>query len=561
MNSPLPGKPLVWSPSGASDTLDSSTAPDGAMALLSNLIPDPTTKNLWQCRPAAILLAAMGVGGPSPFSSGFSSGFGATPFMAATFVSCWKVVGTRLYGMISTGLNAGHDQPFAFDLVAGVFLPISGITNANTPVSPQTSGAWVPPNMDLIGVNIIVAHPGFSGAGGAFFGVINTSNPAALTWTAQNTTTNALVAPPQWVSNFNGRCFFLVNPPGAQPAAYMSDQLNALNITNASQILTFGDNVPLTAAAGLPLENQLGGIVQSLMIFKSSANIYQITGDFSLTNLAVNSLNVATGTNAPLTIASTSKGLAFVAPDGVRMIDFDARVSDPIGADGQGINVPFTNIPVPSRACGAYNSGVYRVQIQNGNAPGIPQQQWWFDFVRTIWSGPHTQTVTQITPYAGTFLVVLANTFAAIWQSDSIQSINSIFTENGTALQWQWATPMLPEAGEMSEIAMIETTLMLAVTSGSPVNVSAQDQTGRVIDSVTITPSGATSLWGAFTWGAALWQSVVNALFSRQMQWHFPLVFKRIGIVARGASSLGVKIGRLHLRYQTLGYLQQSQNL
>jgi hypothetical protein len=78
-----------------------------------------------------------------------------------------------------------------------------------------------------------------------------------------------------------------------------------------------------------------------------------------------------------------------------------------------------------------------------------------------------------------------------------------------------------------------------------------------VFDSIVITPSGSPTLWGAFTWGAALWQGAANALYPRQMKWHFPIVFRRAGLVAKGPSIAGVKIGRLHMRYQILGYLQQ----
>ena len=526
------------------------------MASLQNLVPDPTTRDLWQCRPAATPTVNFTAG---PFSSGFSLGFQHGFSNAnSTFISCLKIIGTRGYGMVATSTNPGHDEPFIYDFATNLFVQLTGVTAGNTPISPQTSGAWVPPNLDLIGTQIIVAHPGFTGAGGAFFGVIDVSNPAAPTWTAQNTTTNALVAPPQWVQNFNGRCFFLVNPPTGQPAAYMSDQLNATVITNASQILTFGDNVTLTVAVGLPLENQLGGIVQSLMVFKGNTNIYQVTGDFSLTNLAVNSLNVATGTLGPNTVCATSKGLMFVAPDGVRLIDFDARISDPVGNNGDGITVPFINSLVPSRMCAAYNSGIYRVQVQNALAPGNPQQQWWYDVVRDgIWSGPHTQAASLMSGYQGTFIVTLQGAGAVLFQSDPVQFTSSTFLENGVQLSWQWATPLLPDTDQMAEVAIIESTLHIALVTGSPVLVLAQDQSNIVIDTVTVVPAGASSLWGAFKWGQALWQGVVNALDPRQLKWHFPIVFRRMAIVASGTSAAGVKIGRLHLRYQILGYLQQ----
>ena len=511
------------------------------MALLQNLIPDPTTKNLWQCRPAAISLTTFVAGG----------------FNTPTFISCMKVIGNRIYGMVSTARNAGHDEPFLYDIPTAAFVAITGVTAANTPVSPLTSGAWNPPSLDLIGSKIIVAHPGYTGASGAFFGVMNILIAAAPTWTAQNTTTNALVAAPQWVQNFNGRCFFLVNPAGGQPGAYMSDQLNPTVITNASQVLTFGDNVPLTCAVGLPLENQLGGIIQSLMIFKGVSNIYQVTGDFSLSNLAVNALNVATGTLAPNSAVTTSKGIAFAAPDGLRVIDFNARVSDPIGNDGDGITVPFISALTPSRMAAAYNNGIYRIQLQNGAAAGNPQQQWWYDFVRNVWSGPHTQAASLLEAYSGSFIVTLQGAGAALFQSDSVQSSSSTFVENGVALQGQFFTPMLPDTDQMSELAMVETTVHMALVAGSPVMVSVIDQQGTVQDAVTLTTAGGTTLWGAFLWGAALWQGAQNALYPQRLSWHFPIVFRRMGLLAQFACASGFKIGRIHLRYQILGYLQQ----
>src|SRR3984957_13191635 len=375
MKSALPGTPLVWSPKGASDTLDASTAPAGAMTSLQNLIPDPTTKNLWQCRPAGISIANFTTGG----------------FNTPTFISCWKVVGSRVYGMVSTARYPGHDEPFVYDLVAQAFVAITGVTALNTPVSPETTGAWTPPNLDLIGVDFTVAHPGFDGANG-YFGVLNIANSSAPTWTSQNTTGTALVDPPSWVVNFNGRCFYLVNPPsGGQPAAYMSDPLNATQITNANQILTFYDNSPLTCAVGLPLNNQLGGVFQSLMVFKGVQNIYQVT-------------------------------------------DFNANVGDPIGNNGEGISTPFINALVPSRMCASYNVGVYRVQVQNGVAIGNPQQ-WWYDTVRQLWSGPHTQAASLMAAYAGTFLVTIQGAGAIVFQSDPVQSSSSTFVENGTQMQ------------------------------------------------------------------------------------------------------------------------------
>ena len=526
MTSSLPGKPLMWIPRGVCDALDGTMAFPGAMSNLQNLIPDPTTRGLWQPRPAAVL---------------------RTPVPGA-FVSCMLRVGTRIYGM--SGSPGGKDSPFCYDMQTQQFVPIMGplpahppgvtvyppIDQNTLPFSPQTDGPWSPPNMTLVGSQIIVAHPGFVKHNG-YFGVIDTTLSFHLTWTSTNTSPTVLIHPPTWVVNFNGRCFFLVNPPGEQPAAYMSDTLNPTVITNANQILTFGDNLTLTVEAGLALNNQLGGIIQSLMVFKGSTNIYQVTGDYALGNLAINSLNVATGTNAPNTVVSSEKGLLFMAPDGIRLIDFNATVSDPIGKSGQGITVPFIQVQVPSRACAGFNVGIYRVQVRNVNT----QQEWWYDAVRDLWSGPHTTGLSLIIPYANTFVCTLQNGGAQLFQSDPLQLPISTFVENGIQLLWAWQTVNLPDTDDLCENCCIEATLALQIPPATHqandpgvVNVSFLDQNAVALDTVTILSGNAATIWGHFNWGQALWLGAVGNLFSQQLAWHWPIVFRRGSVQATG---------------------------
>src|SRR5262249_45616377 len=151
------------------------------------------------------------------------------------------------------------------------------------------------------------------------------------------------------------------------------------------QIITFDDQQKLTALAQLPLNNQLGGIIQGLLVFKGTAQTYQVTGDSAAGNLAKNSLNIATGTNSPLSIAVTPKGIAFAAPDGLRMVDFNAQISDPIGWDGQGKTLPFINMGVPSRSVGASNGTIYRIVMQDTTLLNSPFVEYWLDVVRGQW--------------------------------------------------------------------------------------------------------------------------------------------------------------------------------
>src|SRR3970040_347523 len=118
-----------FSPTGLSDAEDAANVFDGACASLINLIPKPSSRNLWVPRPAQTIMTEF---------PGFT-----TP----GFISALKVIGTRAYGMIASGLNPGKDEPFCYEIEAGTFVTITGITNPNTPASPSTSGTWTPPIM------------------------------------------------------------------------------------------------------------------------------------------------------------------------------------------------------------------------------------------------------------------------------------------------------------------------------------------------------------------------------------------------------------------------------
>jgi len=536
--------PLKFAPLGVCDSLDSTDNPPGAMALLTNLIPDPSTRNLFQCRPASIL------------QTSFSS------FTTPGFISCMKILGTQVYGLIATSRNAGKDEPFSYNLITGLFTAVGGTINGTTcPTSPSAIGAWTPPTMDLVGVNILVTHPGYNGSGGAYFGYFDITDPAAPTWNAGNLTgaITFTTTAPSSVKNFNGRAYWAVNPPAGQPALIFSDVLVPRNVTAGTQVLTFDDNLPLTALGALGVNTQLtGAVTQSLIVFKGTSGMFQITGDAATSNLAKNALNVPTGTLAPNSVCSTPKGLAFVSPEGVRIIDFSTTVSDPIGIAGSGITVPFTFAVTPSRMVAAAGGNILRVSCQNGNAVGTPNQEYWFDFARGLWTGPHSFPASLIVPYNNSFIMTPLGVTAKLFQSDTVQSGTSTYTENGNQLSFAYQTSMLPDTDQMAEYNMLETTLYMALVAGSgAISCRALDQDGTVLDTVAVSLTGSATVWGTFTWGQALWQGAAGALFPRQLPWTIPIVFRRMALSATGQSVSGFKIGRLHLRYEQLGYLQQ----
>lgn len=541
MSTLMDSAPLRYVPVGASDSMDSTSTFPGAMSRLENLVPDQTTRGIWVCRPAAIQVTDF---------SGFT-----TPGT----VSVLFTVGTRVYGMISSGAFLGKDEPFSYNMATSLFDTITGTTLANTPSTQATTGAWTPPTMALVGTKVIVTHPGFSGSPGVFFGVIDVANPAAPTWTAANTATNALPVVPTAVAQFNGRAWFAVNPSTGQPGTYASDILDPLTVTSSGQILTYGDNLKITAMGGLGLTTQVtGGIVQALIVFKGSTGVYQVTGDFATSNVARNALPIATGTDAPKTICATPKGLGFVSPDGFRILGFDGVISDPIGQDGTGVTVPFTYSSVPSRMVAACNVDVIRISTQNGFATGSPDQEWWYHLSRGVWSGPHTLPMSQITPYATTFVGAPIGVTAKLFQSDVRQASTSTFVENGDDMYWHYETAYLPDPGLMAEVGMVESTLNMAFPniSGS-FSITAQDETETVINSVSLTSSGAAPVWGSAVWGSFTWGASANPYQPRKLPWDKPVVFRRLKLLVTGQSASVLRVGDLYLRYQPTNYIQQ----
>lgn len=403
-------QPLPWSPTGVTDSVDSSNAPKGSMAQLANLIPDPSTAQLWQCRPAMTRLT--------------NFAFFNTPGV----ISAFHVAGDLGFGLIATARTPGFDEPFCYNFVTQAFVTVSGITGANVPASPPTAGDWTPPTMDIVGSKVVVTHPGFS-ATVNMFGWFDISNPAAPAWAAGTTTGGVVIATvPSFVAQFNGRAYFIVNTL-SQPATVFSDPLNATVVTNASQVLTYDDSVKLTALGQLRLWNQSGGIIQGLIVFKGVANMYQVTGDSALSTLSRNALNVATGTLSPLAIAATSKGLGFISPDGLRIIDFQGNVSPPLGQDGKGVSLPFIYATVFSRIMMCAGGELIRITTQNSQANGSPFQEWWYDLTRNCWSGPHTSAFALLLPYRNTFVGAPVRYTNSLWQSDGMQGPTSGFAE------------------------------------------------------------------------------------------------------------------------------------
>lgn len=373
-------------------------------------------------------------------------------------------------------------------------------------------------------------------------------------WGAGNLNGAALTIVPLCGAAFNGRAWY-----GANQYAIFSDPNNPTQVTLSSQALTIGDQSAITAIVPLPLTSQLtGGIQQSLTVYKGAQSFFQITGDISGGTLAVNAVTGSVGTLGPNTIVQTPRGVFAVAVDGVRALGLSGTQSEPIGASGKGVCVPFLNVVTPSRMCGAYAEDIYRISVISAVDPTQRPAEYWYYSKDDQWSGPHTFASALLEPHpSGTgFLAVPIDVPASIWFNDIIPKATSTFVENGVQLTWVMNTTLLPDNEALAYNTVVEMALSFSSPPGDPFQITASNSMGNFLDTVTLTPdpTGGDPIWGVAMWGAFLWGTALASFRRYPIYWNKPLTFRQASMRLSASSDSSQLIGDMFVRYQVLGY-------
>jgi hypothetical protein len=529
---------LAFKPRSVVDAdIDSDTQRPGGCRALTNLLWNPATRNCVICRPANTKAIDFSLWGAAPGTLG--------PVTEAYQVN------NIIYGMVgvTSGVYAGRDYPFAYNLTTTAFLVTSGITVPKCPTSQAASGAWTPPQFTLTGVLLNITHIGFDGVT-HFFGWFNLTTPAAPAWNAGNTATNGLPSVPQACQTFNNRTYFFCGN-----VAYYTDTL-ANTMTNANQSLTVGDLTSITAAAPLPVGTTSQGILQGILAYKDT-QVYLITGDVVATNLSLNQLSPSVGTSAPRSVVPTPEGVRFMANDGIRDINFFGIVSPP----DDDLSTPFIYAVTPSRVAAAFSGNNYRICVTNGYAVGAPQQDYWFDYRRRGWTGPHTFFYDLAIANGNDFLVSDNSISGVLWNSFTVQNHNNTgtsFTENGVALQWLYTTAPMTDLDNIYANCAYRTTLEMAVPlAGQTLNFTAQNESGTALATGSIMFANNQTIWGSFNWGGANWGAATGGLVPNAIPWNQDIVFNRLSIIGAGPSALGLKLGAYRVGYKRLNYILQ----
>jgi len=532
--------PMKFTPSGLVDAYDSTGKFPGACRTLKDLIFDRSNPEIMISRP------------------GVTTAYNFSDFTTPGFVSVHAIIGTRIYGMVATARNTGMDEPFCYDFSTGAFVSISGVTGANTPTSPATTGAWTPPTMAAIGVYVIITHPGFNGVGANFFGVIDLTNPAAPAWSSSNLATNALTAVPQAVANFNNRAYFAVG--NALP---YSDVLAPKTRTNATQQLTIGDTTAITALSGLPIQTTSSGVIGALIAFKPT-QVWQITGDTTTSNLAQNFLSLTTGTNAPRSVAQSPQGLYFANVAGPYIIDPFGMVrplTRSIQDQDPDVQAPWVAATVPSRIAAAYAGSIYRVCMPTVVAGQDVTNDYWFDEHRRRWTGPHSVPYDCASQNGNDFILTGQANPGILIASQSAQNSVTVYTDLGVAQAPILLSSTFPKTGHMTQKQVVESTQELSASGGNiTYTVESQDEQGQQLGSVIVAVVPAGALWtaspGVTVWGGGTkWSSSQNIPHVYSLPWAAPMVFKKMAINISASASAQLQIGTHYSRYQDTGYM------
>ena len=534
--------PMKFTPTGLVDAFDASGKFPGACRALKDLIFDQSNPEIMISRP------------------GVTTIYNFSDFTTPGFISVAVTVGTRVYGMIATARNAGNDEPFCYDLVAGAFVSISGVTAGNTPLSPATTGPWAPPTIANVGVYIIITHPGFSGFGTNFFGVIDLTNFSAPAWYSANLATNPLAAAPQAVANFNDRAYFAVG----NTLPY-SDVLT-LTRTLATQQLTIGDNAAITALSGLPISTTSSGVIGALIAFKP-ASTWQITGDTTSTvnPLSLNFISLTMGTLSPRSVAQSPQGLYFATPSAPYFIDPIGTLrplTNKITDSDPDVQTPWINATVPSRIAGCYAGSLYRVCMATVINGQQVTNDYWFDEHRRRFNGPHSvpyDCATQSLDGAD-FILTSAVNPALLIGSQSSPDLASVYTDFGTPQAPVLLSSTFPKTGRMTEKQVVESTQELSSSFGdSTYSIVAQDEQGNTLGSVAVAIVIAGEKWTAspgppYWGGGGKWTKSYNIPHVYSLPWSAPIVFKKMAIQISAVGSAQLQIGTHFARYQDTGY-------
>lgn len=480
---------------------------------------------------------------------------GAAISVAGTATSASNVLSAVTPNPITAGVTVGM-------AITGTVIPanttVVGVTSTTITMSNNATAS--------VSVNAQCSATSYTSSMVAQKGVALTilgGTPAEPLWVAGNAQTNPLPKVPTNVAQFNNRAYLAIDNQ-----LWFTDVLNPTNIENATDFLVLGDSEPITALSSVGLLTTIGGIVQSLLPFKTTS-IWQINGDSALQDLDLNVLSGAVGTRSPRSVVNVPEGVVFRADDGIRMVSLTGTVTEYL----DDIRNPFIYATTPSRISAVFQMGTYRICCQPDYLENQAHQEFWYDFKKQVWSGPHTFQHDLALPYLNTTVLFSNAIPRTMFQSDLVIGPTSSFIENNSSLTYEVLTAPQTFGADPGMQSIVLSTVDIALGSSTSLFAASQwgafnwgaalwlgmtnivvspqatclgfDEDESVIGQGTIAAQEEGVLWGGFNWGGAVWGNNGGADKLKQhiIAWNQPLVFDKLQVQLTGISGSGVKVG------------------
>ena len=599
----MPSKsyPVKFTPKGICNAWDATEKFPGACLQLKNLIFDQSNPEQVVMRP--------GVGSALVNLASLISG--------ATFISVYVCIGDIIFGMVNSSLNAGKDQPFAYNIATSSLISIANITNANTPTSQSSIGDWVPPTMAMVGSTIVVTHTGFAGGlnFANFTGAITGSEltVSALTSGAvsigQTLATVASVPIGTSIIGFlngtyGGNGIYLLNNSFSSPVS--AEAMSSSGYTQFGIINLSNPSAPFWDATTTGVNN-LPSIPTAVANFNNRA--YFACGNASYfsdvlipTNMAQAGQALAHGDTTPITgygglpIQTTSAGVigALIAfkQFQVWQITGDEAVTGSLAQSYLSLNVgtnsPRSIVQTPAGMIFIGIDGPYYVTplgqvlpLTNNANSLVPDLQQPFQNLTTP-----TRAVAAFT--GAVYRVCLETVLQGVAQTNDYwfdvtnRRWNGPHTFPYDCASYSGDYFLLSGAGSGAKIFTsdyIERENSVYTDNGSFLSFTLQpcflpktsniNQKQVVESTIELCNTGSTQLYyltaqdeSFNTIGSATIQTPVSdSPITYAVPWDAPLVFKKLSIIITGVSGFNSEIGTMFFKYQDCGYTINYSNI
>jgi hypothetical protein len=220
---------------------------------------------------------------------------------------------------------------------------------------------------------------------------------------------------------------------------------------------------------------------------------------------------------------------------------------------------PFTYIQFPSRACGGFVNGIWRVCCTTAFKGVTGKNDYWFDTLFGRWNGPHTFTYSTCVGVGNNFYLGSDENPGLLFLSQPTPATNSVYMDNGVNYNMTFLSASMPTEEDMTEKQIIQSTIELSTaTTNATYTIILQDENNVVFTQVPISVTTTLPQWGSAIWGAFLWTALVVNSYVFTIPWPIPVVFQKLCLSLTVPATAFVSVKKFSAMVQPIkGFMNQ----